>query len=704
MVKFKSKNSGMRLFKVAVVLIAALVVVISLPRENKFGYEYEMGRPWKYGQLIASYDFPIYKPDAQLKRERDSVKKLIQPYFTANLVTESRAIKSLREDYTSGRLKGVPYEYVIHLVEMLHRIYGQGIMSGDQLNQLTDSGIPRVHVVVGQESSTQEVAVVFSPRTAYEYVLQADTLHFSREIMRRTNFNNYLEPNLILDTAKTMAQREDLLGTISPASGMVQTGQKIIDRGEIVSQHTYNILQSLEKESLRRASPGRQQWMVLAGQLLAVIMLFTLFLIYLHVFRRDYYNSVNSISLLFTFIAVFPAVTGLMVSHNFFSVYLVPYALVPIFVRVFMDSRTAFVTLVITTLLSSLALHNPYEFILIQIVSGQAAIFSLHEMTKRSQLLRVAIITSGVALLFSLAYDLVQGLNLKQLDTHYYTYLVVNGVTLLFAYPLMYVIERMFGFTSSITLIELSDTNNGLLQRMSKEAQGTFNHSMQVANLAAEVANKIGAKTQLVRTGALYHDIGKIKNAAFFTENQSGTNPHDQLSEEQSAQVIIGHVIEGLRLAEKHHLPRIIRDFIYTHHGTSKVKFFYIQYCNKHPGETVDERLFTYPGPNPFTREQAILMMADAVEATSRSLKNVTEESLREMVDRIVDGMVREGNFKKCPITFRDIDMAKDVFVESLKTIYHTRISYPELKAPQPPRMRQPRHNIFDTGFFSTHD
>lgn len=694
----------MRLFKVTLVLVAAVLVVVCLPRENKFGYEYEMGRPWKYGQLIASYDFPIYKPDAQLQRERDSVRKLIRPYFTANLVTEGHAIRSLREDYEAGRIKGVPHAYVVHLTEVLHRIYGQGIMSAMQLNQLTDSGITRVHVVVGQESSTQAVQSVFSPRTAYAYVLQTDTIHYKRDIMRRINVNNYLEPNLIMDTAKTLAQREDLLATVSPASGMVQTGQKIIDRGEIVGAHTYNILESLQKENERRAQPDRQQWMVLTGQVLGVVMVFTLFLIFLHVFRRDYYRSVNSLSLLFTFIAVFPAITGLMVSHNFFSVYLVPYLLVPIFVRVFMDSRTAFVTHVTTVLLSSLALHNPYEFILLQVFAGQAAIFSLHEVSNRSQLLRVAVVATVAQLGFSLSYDLMQGLTLRQLDLSHYTYLVANGVMLLFAYPLMYVIERLFGFTSSITLIELSDTNNPLLQRMSKEAQGTFNHSMQVANLAAEVAGKIGAKKQLVRTGALYHDIGKIANPAFFTENQSGTNPHDQLSEEQSAQVIIGHVTEGGRLAEKYHLPRLIRDFIYTHHGTNKVKYFYIQYCNKHPGEAVDERLFTYPGPNPFTREQAILMMADAVEATSRSLKTVTEESLREMVDRIIDDMVREGNFRRCPITFRDIDTAKDVFVESLKTIYHTRIAYPELNAPQPPKPRAPRHNFFDTGLFSSRE
>ena len=328
-------------------------------------------------------------------------------------------------------------------------------------------------------------------------------------------------------------------------------------------------------------------------------------------------------------------------------------------------------------------------------MTGATVIYALRDLSERSQLLRVVFTVVVTSSIIMLGYDLSQGIDFMHLDRSMYIYNVVNGVLLLFAYPLLYLIEKLFGFTSSVTLVELSNTNHPILRRMSKLAQGTFVHSLQVANLATEVADKIGAKIQLVRTGALYHDIGKTLNPAFFTENQTGVNPHDELSEERSAQIIINHVTDGLKLAEKYHLPKVIRDFISTHHGRSQVKYFYIQWTNKHQGEEPDPALFTYPGPNPFTREQAILMMCDAVEASSRSLKEYTEESIKELVDRIVDGQVQAGYFRECPITFRDIADAKRVMAESLKTIYHTRIAYPELNSKPTPQAPQPRRTYF---------
>ena len=279
------------------------------------------------------------------------------------------------------------------------------------------------------------------------------------------------------------------------------------------------------------------------------------------------------------------------------------------------------------------------------------------------------------------AYELITENDLSKINWGMYTNFIINGILLLFTYPLMFLVEKVFGFTSNVTLVELSNINTPLLRRMSETVPGTFQHSMQVANLASEAANRIGAKSQLVRTGALYHDIGKMVNPVFFTENQqSGVNPHKNLNYEQSAQVVISHVTEGLKLAEKHNLPTVIKDFISTHHGQGKTKYFYISWKNEHPGEQPNDALFTYPGPNPFTKEQAILMMADAVEAASRSLPEYTEESIGALVDKIIDSQVADGFFKECPITFKDIATVKAVFKEKLKTMYHTRISYPELK------------------------
>ena len=317
---------------------------------------------------------------------------------------------------------------------------------------------------------------------------------------------------------------------------------------------------------------------------------------------------------------------------------------------------------------------------MVELVAGLVAITSLRELSKRSQLFRTALIITLACVIVNLAFDWTKATALSQIDYSIYNYLIFNGIALLFAYPLLYLIEKTFGFTSDITLIELSNTNSPLLRRMSEIAPGTFNHSIQVANLAGEIANKIGAKAQLVRTGALYHDIGKLANPIYYTENQSGIDPHEMLTDIESAQIIISHVTEGLRMADKEGLPKVIRDFIATHHGLGKTKFFYIRYKNEHPDEPVDDLLFTYPGPNPFTREHACLMMADSVEAASRSLPDYTEQSIRGLVEKIIDTQVAEGYFRECPITFRDIQYAKTVLIEKLKTIYHTRISYPSEK------------------------
>jgi putative nucleotidyltransferase with HDIG domain len=354
--------------------------------------------------------------------------------------------------------------------------------------------------------------------------------------------------------------------------------------------------------------------------------------------------------------------------------------MLPIIVRIFLDSRTAFMTHIIVLLLCSITLRYPHEFILLQVVAGLVAIYSLRELSQRSQLLRTALVVFLSYALFYFALELIEEDDVTKLNTRMYLYFAINGILLLFAYPLLFLLEKTFGFTSDVTLVELSNINTNLLREMSEVAPGTFQHSLQMANLAAAAANKIGGKSQLVRTGALYHDIGKMVNPAFFTENQSGVNPHKSLSYEQSAQVIISHVTDGLKLAEKHNLPKVIKDFISTHHGLGLTKYFYISCQNEHPDVKVDPELFRYPGPNPFTKEQAILMMADSVEAASRSLSEYTEESISTLVDKIIDSQVAEGYFKECPITFKDIATVKSLFKEKLKTMYHTRISYPELK------------------------
>jgi len=369
-----------------------------------------------------------------------------------------------------------------------------------------------------------------------------------------------------------------------------------------------------------------------------------------------------------------------MVDHNVLHVYIIPFAMVPIFVRVFMDSRTAFMAHLTMIMICACVLQHSLEFITVESIAGLVAIFSLRELSSRSQLFWTAVLVTATAALMNLSLEWIRDNSLTKIDFSEFNYLIINGLLLFCSYPLLYLLEKAFGFTSNITLIELSDMNKDLLRKMSEVAPGTFNHSIQVANLAGEIAQKIGAKSQLVRTGALYHDIGKIPNPIYFTENQSGVNPHEGMNYIDSAQTIIRHVTDGLKLADKYNLPDVIKEFISTHHGQGKAKYFYVQQKNAFPDEPVDDLLFTYPGPNPFTKEQAILMMADSVEAASRSLPDYTEKSIRDLVNRIIDSQVNEGYFKECPITFRDIEYAKTVLIEKLKTIYHTRVSYPELK------------------------
>lgn len=679
-------------------LVSVVTLIYFLPRESKFGYVYELNKPWHYPQLIASYDFVIYKTDDEVKRERDSVVRQFVPYYRVDSLVAEKQIAALRKDFYAGKFRGIPVYYLPRLVENLRHVYARGILDVSDYEGFLKSDSHVLRLIRGQEATTGEVENFFTIRTAYDYLLNRDRGALSQESLRGCNLNDYLAVNVKNDTAKNRLELQSELSQVSDNIGMVQSGQLVIDRGQIVNAEHVRILNSLKKESEQRMDPSRGYWFIFAGQVIFVILLISLLFTYLKLFRRDYFSSPHSVLLLFSFVTVFPVITYLMMAHHFYSVYLVPYALIPIFVRIFMDSRTSFMAVVTSSLLSALSLHSPFEFVLWQIVTGATVIYSLRELTERSQLLRTVLAVVVVGLVISIGYDLSQGLNGDAFDRSRIVYMIIGGILLLFAYPLMYFVEKLFGFTSSVTLVELTNTNNPILRKMSKVAQGTFNHSMQVSNLAAEVADKIGAKAQLARTGALYHDIGKVLNPAFFTENQSGVNPHDTISEERSAQIIINHVTDGLRLAEKYHLPQVIKEFIRTHHGTGLVKYFYIQYCNKHVGETVDEEAFRYPGPNPQTREQAVVMMCDSVEAASRSLKEYTEESITQLVNRIVDSQLAEGHFKECPITFRDIADAKRTLIDSLKTIYHTRISYPEIKKPTDQAQNSPLR-----GFKGTH-
>ena len=676
--RFSYKNL---IYKSLIFIATVSVIVYFLPNEGKFNYQFDINKPWKYGLLQASFDFPIYKNDIQVQKEQDSILADYQPYFQIDKEAEKNVLSKLREDYNKTLRHSLPgTDYVRYIERTLKALYEDGIIAGNDLKRMEEDSIIAIRLVDKNVATSRFIDQLYTVKEAYEYLLNADTTHYKKKILQQCNLNDYITPNLVYDEEKSEAAQKDLLSNISWANGFVLNGQKIIDRGEIVDEQTYNILESLRKEWEKRSDSVQEKRLTLAGQILYVGIFLFCFMAYLELFRADYYERKGTLTLLFALIVFFPVLSSIMVEQNLSSIYVVPFAMIPIIVRVFLDSRTAFMAHVTIILLCSITLRFPHEFILLQVVAGMVAIYSLRELSQRSQLLRTALVVFISYALLYFAFELIHEDDLTKLNTRMYIYFMINGILLLFAYPLLFLLEKIFGFTSDVTLVELSNINNSLLREMSEVAPGTFQHSLQMANLAAAAANKIGGKSQLVRTGALYHDIGKMVNPAFFTENQSGVNPHKSLSYEQSAQVIISHITDGLKLAEKHNLPKVIKDFISTHHGRGLTKYFYISYKNEHPDEEVDQEKFRYPGPNPFTKEQAVLMMADSVEAASRSLPEYTEESISTLVDKIIDTQVSEGYFKECPITFKDIATVKALFKEKLKTMYHTRISYTELR------------------------
>lgn len=675
------------LLQVVVSLVAVFIVVWFLPRDSRSIMSFETNRPWPYGQLIAPYEFYVFKSEAQMQTERDSIRQLYAPYYEVQADVEVRKLADLR-----GKLRElpeIPYTYRQFFEKRLREVYARGIVSPEELKRLHDEQCTSVYLYEGTVAATRHVSDLFSPKTAYEYIMaEVDSAGLQRSKLQHLNINNFIHDNLTYDSGKSDAEWAELQGSLSPSSGIIYAGQSIIERGKVVTEQDSLILRSFERAILEHTNAdGSHTNTILMGEIMYVAIIIICLVVYLNMFRRDYISNLRSASLLVVLILSFALMTSALVRHTLWSVYIIPYAMLPIFVRVFMDSRTAFFAHVCTVLLSAVSLRYPFSFIVTQLVTGLVAIFSLRELSQRSQIFRTVLLTTLAGALAYLSIDFLQGHtilgenNVTRIDYGIYRHIVISGALLLLAYPLMYLLERLFGFTSNVTLVELSNVNSPLLRRLSEVAPGTFQHSVMVSNLAAQVANRTDAQAQLVRTGALYHDIGKMENPEYFTENQpGGVNPHSHLSNRESAAIILRHVTNGLELAERNNLPRVIRDFITTHHGHGMTKYFYISEQNAHPDEKINPDDFTYMGPNPSTKEQAILMMCDAVEASARSLKEYSEESISQLVDRIIDGQMADGFFCQCPITFLNIQTAKDVLKERLMSIYHTRVSYPTLK------------------------
>lgn len=664
------------LFVIAVVLLAYF-----FPRQGEKQYIFQEGRPWAYSLLTAPFDIPIYKDEARLQAERDSIMRDLRPIFVANKALAGEMVQGFDNEIKQNKELNINSTNHKHIIDALQNIYNCGIVSPEAQNMLRNNNAADIRLLEDNVAKSRDIDDFYTPKTAYEELLNqfSDTYH--RHILQSCNINNYLVANIEYDSIMTGKVRDEYLQKISLSDGLVQAGERIVDRGEIITPEIYRILTSYEiMLAKNNTQSAHHQHYTLAGQVIVFGCILAFLYLFLAFFRRRMWGNNRAVTLIMLLTVMVSIATFVVSTKGFHTVFLVPLTIVPIVIVTFFDSRTAMYVHLITTIICSFAANDPMLFVFLQMVAGMAVIDSLNNLSKRSQLFRCTLIVFAVYAISYAGYTLFTEGDIKMVSLTMIINLAINSIILLFSYLLIYVFERLFGFLSSVTLVELSDINSPLLQKLSEEAPGTFQHAMQVSNLAAAAANHVRGNAQLVRTGALYHDIGKLSNPSFFTENQSGADsPHKNLDLMESARIIISHVDEGLKMAQKYGLPRQVQEFIATHHGHGKAKYFYNTYCNQHPDEVVDEEKFTYPGHNPQSKETGIMMMADAVEAASRSLKEYNRESISQLVNRIIDAQISEGLLKETPLSFRDVETIKETFIDKLMTIYHTRIAYPTL-------------------------
>lgn len=660
------------------VLLCSAVMISIMPRFIEPKLIYEEGHPWTFADIIAEYDFPILKDPMEVNQERDSLRRNREPYFNYDENVLPMQLQNFDSDCKERDWK-LPWAMVATLKNALTEVYEKGIVSDTKFTEIAADTLHNIRIVNGMEASAVRMVELYTPRTAYLHITGLPSLEAYKTQLQAIDLQEYLRPNLIYDLSRNTMEEEELESMISLTCGLVEKGEKIVERGQIVTPKIGRILRSFEEANAKRTVDKNNYYSTMGGQALYVLVMVSLLLVYIHLFRRDYFDKLSLLVMLFVLITAFSVAVSLMMRHTFFSVYYLPFAVVPMLIRVFLDSRTAFVSHVIMVLICACAVKYQYEFIIIQLIAGATAIYSMRHLTKRSDVFISAIYVTLVSCAIFYSLQLMQDKSTSDLDNSFYLHFVANGVVLLFAYPAMYLTERIFGFVSDVTLIELSNPSSPLLRNLSMVAPGTFQHCTMVGNLAAEIAEKIDADATLVRTGALYHDIGKTVNPAYYIENQKGmSNPLETKDRKEAAKIIISHVTEGIRLAKKEGLPDKIIDFIRTHHGAGITKYFYVNYKKEHPQEEVDPAEFSYEGPNPQTTEQAILMMADTVEAASRSLPDYSEKSITELVNSIIDSQMKEGFYDECPISFLNISDAKQVLIERLMAIYHTRIAYPK--------------------------
>ncbi len=655
---------------ILIALAATIVIVYFYPHPESNRFNYEEGRPWNYAKLIAPFDIPVHPDSATIEAARDTLDKHFVPIYELN---------QLMIDTIVDRLPAAPGSNMkTRLGAELRKIYASGVVDMSTKDEIDAGRLPHVRLLEKNILSEMSTAGFNSPRDVYIYLDSVITDPELHSYFTRANLQNLLRPNYTRNDEESRRHYEYDYLTLTADRGIILQGQTIIDKGAVITSQDFTNLQTYETMMSQLSSHENQsKYLMLLGQFLYVAVLMSLLMVYFYFFSPEVYGNIRAMSFMLILVTLFFL---LSIGLNYFiaqGIYITPMMIVPILVLVFFDGRTAIFVSYVLTLICAGVTAFALEFIFLQFCASTVTVYSLRELSRRSQLLR----TSGVvAIAYVVAYvalELLMNGSMEAFTWRMVIFLAVNSALTSMAYVLMFAAERLFGFISVVTLIELADINNPLLLRLSNECPGTFNHSIAVSNLASDAAQRIGANVQLVRAGALYHDIGKLANPAFFTENQHGVNPHDALPCERSASIVVNHVADGLKLADKAGLPQVIKAFIREHHGAGMAKYFYITCCREHPGEEIDKTPFSYPGPNPQTCETSVMMMADSVEAASRSLKEHTREAITDLVNKIVDSQIADGLHNESTLSFRDVAMVKEAFIKRLMTIYHSRIAYP---------------------------
>ena len=667
------KNKNLIIIALVLLSIALIATALFFSRETDRVESFEVGKPWLHSRLEAAFQYDIELDEAIRKHITDSVNQNFAKIYTLDRKKGEQQMALLTRAL-NGRSGSST------LLQAVAKLYNDGIVDNDAANDIR-AGKQLRFMVGNNELQVVDATNMKTVRQAYAWL--TDTLRPNaavQEALKAVDVSNYLVPNMMVDEAENEKWMGEDLRNALRSPGTIQQGEAIISRGEIVTPKKAAAIESYQNEILRRNQQrNTDEGLNLLGQLLIVSILMFAFYFFIRLLRKQVFDSLRRMVFLITFITVFVIAVFLIVYYKYSLLYVIPFGLVPIIVSSFFDDHTSFFVHIVTVLICSLvASSHQAEFIIMQFLAGIIAIISVKELTKRNQLVRCAAFIFLAYCVTYIAMTLINEGDFGKLDKFYFAYFLINCVILSFAFLIIPIVEKAFGFTSSMTLLELADINNPLMRQLSTNCPGTFQHSLQVANLAGEAALKIGANMQLVRAGALYHDIGKTKNPAFFTENQIGENPHDHLVRpEDSAKIVIDHVNNGLKIAEDADLPKVIKDLIAQHHGKGVTRYFYYKAREARPDQEVDKTPFTYPGPNPQTKEAAILMMADACEAATKSLNDHSEEAITAMVNKIIDGQVTEGLLREAPISFRDVETVKSLFIERLRTAYHARVSYP---------------------------